>query len=406
MANAEAKTKRVGEAGHWGKDVRSDAHVWIEPRERGGIDIVIESRVKSYYGDAIRSQTESLMEALGVAHAQVLIHDEGALPFAIAARIEAAVRRAGLAEGKRALPDSHPYPEPSARDRMRRSRLYLPGSEPKYFVNAMLHRPDAIILDLEDSVHASEKDAARLLVRNALRAVDFGPCERMVRINQLPLGLEDLDEIIPESPDLVLIPKVEAPNQVLEVGQRIEQLKIHHKITRPIWMMPILESAVGIENAYKIASASANIAALTIGLEDYTADLGVVKTALGTESLFARQRLVNAARAAGVQAIDSVYGDVGDMEGLRCWGLNARSMGFEGMGCVHPMQIPVVHQAFAPTQMEVEKALRIVAAFNEAQQKGLAVVSLGAKMIDPPVVQRALKLLARAESMGLVTKSA
>ena len=146
MANAEAKTKRVGEAGHWGKDVRSDAHVWIEPRERGGIDIVIESRVKSYYGDAIRSQTESLMEALGVAHAQVLIHDEGALPFAIAARIEAAVRRAGLAEGKRALPDSHPYPEPSARDRMRRSRLYLPGSEPKYFVNAMLHRPDAIIL--------------------------------------------------------------------------------------------------------------------------------------------------------------------------------------------------------------------------------------------------------------------
>jgi citrate lyase subunit beta/citryl-CoA lyase len=404
MANAEAQSKRVGEAGHWGKDVRSDFHVWIEPRERGGIDIVLESRVKPYYGDSIRSQTESVLSSLGVPHAQVLIHDEGALPFVISARIEAAVKRAGLGEGKKALPVANPLPEASTRDRMRRSRLYLPGSEPKYFINAPLHGPDAIILDLEDSVHASEKDAARLLVRNALRAVDFGSCERMVRINQLPLGLEDLDEIVPESPDLILIPKVEAPNQVLEVCQRIEQLKLRHDIKRPIWLMPILESAVGIENAYKIASASAQIAALTIGLEDYTADLGVVKTMLGTESLYARQRIVTAARAAGVQAIDSVFGDVGDMEGLRVWGLNARALGFEGMGCVHPMQIPVVHQAFAPTQMEVEKALRIVAAFNEAQQRGLSVVSLGSKMIDPPVVQRALKLIARAQAMGLVTK--
>jgi citrate lyase subunit beta/citryl-CoA lyase len=405
MANAEPQTKRVGEAGHWGKDVRSDVHVWIEPRERGGIDIVFESRVKPYYGESIRSQTESVLATLAIPHAQVLIHDEGALPFVISARIEAAAKRAGLANGKKALPPANPLPEPSARDRMRRSRLYLPGGEPKYFVNALLHGPDAIILDLEDSVHASEKDAARLLVRNALRSVDFGSCERMVRINQLPLGLDDLDEIIPESPDLILIPKVEGSDQVLEVCQRIEQLKLRHDIRRAVWLMPIVESAVGIENAYKIASASAQIAALTVGLEDYTADLGVAKTVLGTESLYARQRLVNAARAAGVQAIDSVFGDVADMEGLRVWGLNSRSMGFEGMGCVHPLQIPVVHKAFAPTQVEVEKALRIVAAFNEAQQKGLGVVSLGSKMIDPPVVQRALKLIARAEAMGLVTKS-
>lgn len=406
MANAEAQSKRVGEAGHWGQEVRSDVHVWIEPRERGGIDIVLESRVKPYYGESIRSQTESVLATLGIPHAQVLIHDEGALPFVISARIEAAAKRAGLAGEKKVLPPPNPVPEPSARDRMRRSRLYLPGSEPKYFVNALLHGPDAIILDLEDSVHSSEKDAARLLVRNALRSVNFGSCERMVRINQLPLGLDDLDEIIPESPDLILIPKVEGPDQVLEVCQRIEQLKVRHDIGRSVWLMPIVESATGIENAYKIASASAQIAAVTIGLEDYTADLGVVKTVLGTESLYARQRLVNATRAAGVQAIDSVFGDVADMEGLRVWGLNARSMGFEGMGCVHPMQIPVVHKAFAPTQVEVEKALRIVAAFNEAQQKGLAVVSLGSKMIDPPVVQRALKLIARAEAMGLVTKSA
>ena len=397
-----AMETRAGEAGHWGAEVRSDLHVRIEPRSRGGIDIELESRVKPYYGDAIRSQAEEVLEALGVRHAQVQIHDEGALPFVIAARVEAAVRRAGLGEGTRVLPDRIALPEPSSRDRMRRSRLYVPGSEPKYFINAALHGADGIILDLEDSVHASEKDAARLLVRNALRAVDFLHCERMVRINQLPLGLEDLDEIVPESPDLILIPKVENAGQVTEGGRRIEAIKADYGISRPVWLMPILESALGIENAFAIATAGEQIVALTIGLEDYTADLGVVKTSTGAESLFARQRVVNAAHAAGVQAIDSVFGDVGDMEGLRAWGFNSRALGFEGMGCVHPLQIAVIHEAFAPTSAEIERARRIVSAYNEAQEKGLGVVSLGSKMIDPPVVTRALKLMARAQAMGLV----
>ena len=396
----------VGEAGHWGKDVRSDVHVWIEPRERGGIDIVLESRVKAYYGESIREQAEQVLTQLGAKHAQMVIHDEGALPFVISARIETAAKRAGIGQGQRILPERVALPAPTARDRLRRSRLYLPGSEPKYLINAALHGPDAVILDLEDSVHAAEKDAARILVRNALRAVDFGSCERVVRINQLPLGLEDLDEVVPESPDLILIPKVERPEQVIEVSQRIQQIKGKHSVDRDIWIMPILESALGIENAYKIASVSSQVVALTIGLEDYTADLGVVKTAVGSESLFARQRLVNAARAAGVQAIDSVFGDVADQEGLRVWGLNSRALGFEGMGCIHPSQIPVIHQAFAPTPAEVEKALKVVAAFEEAQQKGLAVVSLGSKMIDPPVVQRAVKLVARARAVGIAPSGA
>lgn len=398
----ETQIRRAGEAGHWGAEIRSDVHVRIEPRERGGIDIELESRVKPYYGEAIRRQTEEVIEALGVRHAQATIHDEGALPFVIAARIEAAARRAGLGQGTRVLPDRLPLPEPSGRDRMRRSRLYVPGSEPKYFINAALHGADGVILDLEDSVHPNEKDAARLLVRNALRGVDFLQCERMVRINQLPLGLEDLEEIIPESPDLILIPKVETSGQVIDASRKIAEIKANYGITSPIWLMPILESAQGIEKAYEIATASAEIAALTIGLEDYTADMGVVKTSGGAESLFARQRMVNAAHAAGVQAIDSVFGDIGDMDGLRVWALTARAMGFEGMGCVHPVQIPVIHQAFAPTQAEIEKAQRIVAAFHQAQQKGLGVVSLGSKMIDAPVVQRALKLMVRAQAMGLV----
>jgi len=394
---------QIAEAGHWGKDIRSDLHVAIEPRDSGGLDLTLESRVALYYGPAIRAQARDVLDSLGVKHAKVTIHDEGALPFVIAARIETAVRRAGVASSSKGLAEQVPLPDSSARDRLRRSRLYLPGSEPKYFINAGLHGPDAIILDLEDSVHHAEKDAARILVRNTLRSVDFGKCERMVRINQLPLGLEDLAEIIPESPDLILIPKVEQPGQVAEVDRMIGELKTRHEVNRPIWLMPILESALGIENAPTIAAASVNVAALTIGLEDYTADLGVAKTAVGSESLYARSRVVNAARAAGVQAIDSVFGDVADMDGLRRWGENSRAMGFEGMGCIHPSQIPVVQAAFAPSAAEIEKAAKIVAAFEDAQQRGLGVVSLGSKMIDPPVVQRAQKLVARAKQMGLVS---
>jgi citrate lyase subunit beta / citryl-CoA lyase len=398
---ADLRLQRVAEAGHSGQDVRSDLHVALEPRGMGGVEIELESRVAPYYGEAIRAQAREVLERLGVAHARLSIHDEGALPFVIAARIEAAARRAGLGEGRRALPEKVSLPAPSARDRLRRSRLYLPGSEPKYFINAGLHGPDAVILDLEDSVHAAEKDAARILVRNALRAVDFGAAERMVRINQLPLGLADLEEIVCEGPDVILIPKVESPDHVVQVEHKTDEILEGCGLTRPIWLMPILESALGVENAVAIAAASAQVVALTIGLEDYTADLGVVKTTEGTESLYARSRLVNAAHAARVQAIDSVYSDVADMDGLRRWGQASRALGFEGMGCIHPLQIAVIHEAFAPTQPEIEKALKIVAAYEEAHQRGLAVVSLGSKMIDPPVVQRALKLVARARTMGL-----
>jgi len=400
MNDTELKTAHSAEAGHYGKDVRSDLHVAIEPRDSGGLEITLESRVGLYYGGSILSQTRQVVESLGVKHARIAIHDEGALPFAIAARVETAVKRAGLGRDQKALPERAAVPKPSPRDRLRRSRLYLPGSEPKYFINAGLHGPDAIILDLEDSVHLAEKYAARILVRNTLRAVDFGSCERMVRINQLPLGLQDLTELIPEEPDLILIPKVERPEQVSQVDRMIDELKSRDRIDRPIWLMPIVESALGIENAFAIATVSSNVCALTIGLEDYTADLGVVKTLDGGESQYARTRLLNAAKAAGIQAIDSVFGDVGDLAGLRHWGESSRALGFEGMGCIHPSQIPVIHEAFAPSPVEIEKALKIVAAFEDAQQRGLSVVSLGSKMIDPPVVERARKLVARAKAMG------
>lgn len=274
-------------------------------------------------------------------------------------------------------------------------------------INAGLHRPDAVILDLEDSVHPTQKDAARLLVRNALRVLDFGEAERMVRINQLPLGLEDLEAIVPETPDVILVPKVESADDVRAVATHVAEMRrATHALAgaHPIWLMPIVESALGVENAFEIAAAGDDVVALTIGIEDYTADLGVVKTREGRESEWARRRVVNAARAAGVQAIDSVFGDVADERGLREWAKASRAMGFAGMGCVHPRQIRVVHAAFAPSPEELERAERIVAAYEDAEAHGLGVVSLGSKMIDPPVVARALRLVEQAREIGVVPR--
>jgi len=209
--------------------------------------------------------------------------------------------------------------------------------------------------------------------------------------------------VIPEVPGLILIPKGEHADQVIEVDGRIKQLLRESEGDGTVWLMPILESALGIENAVEIARATESVVAVTIGLEDYTADLGVQKTTEGTESLYARMRLVNAARAAGVQAIDSVFGDVGDMRGLEAWGGKSRAMGFEGMGCIHPRQIEIIHNAFTPSQKEIEKALKIVAAFEEAQANGLSVVSLGTRMIDPPVVLRAQRVVAMARRVGKIS---
>lgn len=387
-----------GEAGH--PDTPSDLRVRVELSAAGGVVVEIRSKVAAYYGRAIEEQVRSGLAALEVEHARVVLEDQGALPFTIAARLEAAVRGAGAGAGKRILTEPAPAPARSGRARRRRSRLYLPGSTPRFFVNAGLHRPDAVILDLEDSVAPADKDSARILVRNALRSVQFGDCERMVRINQHPLGLEDLRDVVPERPDVILVPKVETPEEILEVDAELRGLAGGDEGP---WLMPILESALGVENAFAVASASPRVAALTIGLEDLTADLGVVKTDHGAETLYSRQRLVIAARAAGVQAIDSVYGDVEDPEGLFAYGRASRAMGFEGMGCIHPRQIAVIHEAFAPTEQEIEKALRIVEAFEEAEARGLGVVSLGTRMIDPPVVNRARRLIDEARELGLLS---
>jgi len=389
----------IGAAGRRGDDIRSDAFIEIEPRSTGGLDLAVRSRVDAYYGESIRTQARARLATLGVEHARVSIEDQGALPFVLDARIETAVRRAGLGDGRDGAPArTVPLPAPSSRDRLRRSRLYLPGNEPKFLVNAGLYRPDGVILDLEDSVHHDEKDAARIVVRNALRAVDFLGAERMVRINQLPAGLEDLQVLAPERPDVILVPKVESPQVIAAVDRILDEMLADD--ARPVWILPILESALGIERAFDIATASPRVVALTLGVEDYAADLGVSRSSDGLESDYARRRLVNAARAAGVPPIDSVYGQADDLDGLREWGERSRALGFVGMGCIHPRQIPVIHDAFAPTAAEIERALGIVRAYESALAEGKGVVSLGSKMIDPPVLRQAQVLVAQARRAG------
>jgi citrate lyase subunit beta/citryl-CoA lyase len=399
-------TEQARTRGEAGRADRSDARVEVSPTGSGGLDVSIESKVGAMYGDSIRQLAVEVVSALGLGDAKIAIEDGGSLPFALAARIESAVRRSGVGssravgEGIPGVATPHPRYEPTARDRFRRSRLYVPGDGPKLMINAGLHGADGVILDLEDSVAPDAKDAARILVRNALATLDFGAAERMVRINQGVEGLDDLDAILSFGVDLVLIPKCESVADVVRVAERAAERRVGG-----VHLMPIIESAAGALNAFEIASASPHVVALAIGLEDYTADIGAPRTEEGHESRWARAQVVNAARAAGVQPIDSVYSDVGNEAGLRAAGASARSLGFDGMGCIHPRQIRIVHEVFAPSEQEIARAVAVVRAFDDAQRKGLGVVSLGTKMIDPPVVKRALRTVDMAEAMGLLVPS-
>lgn len=393
-------------AGKLGEDVRSDCFIEIDLKNSGGLKIDLKSKVEIMYGKSITNLIKSLAAHFKIKNATINVSDYGALPMTIMARFESAVRKLFPDTELEFLPEFNSKNNyKTEKDKLRRSRLYLPGNEPKFFPNAGLHNPDGVILDLEDSVAPSEKDSAKLLVRNTLRAINFYGSERMVRINQLPRGLSDLKFIVPHNVHVILIPKCETAEQIKNVEREVEFLKESYGVKNNIYFMPIIESALGVENAYEIASASDKNCALAVGLEDYTADIGAERTLKGTESFVARSKTVNAAKAAGIQAIDTVFSDVTDMEGLAESVKEAKSLGFEGKGCIHPRQIDVVHAAFAPTETEIEKAKNIVLAFEEAEAKGLGVVSIGSKMIDAPVVKRAQRVIKLALHNKQISKN-
>lgn len=388
---------RPATAGPIGDDIRSDCHVAFEP---GGqtLELGIDSKVDYLYGDAIETAVRRVTEGFGIDTGTLTVTDRGALEWVLMARAEACLRRAGAA-GPGVLPDEHPDAGvPTRRERLRRSRLYLPGNRPKLMLSAGLYGADGLILDLEDSVPPAEKDAARILVRNALVALDWGASERMVRVNQGSAGLEDLSVIAVHKPHVVLLPKIEEPKQVRQAAERLREIAGEDAA----FLMPILESPGGIHHAHEIAAADELVVALTIGLEDLSAELGAPRTEDGWESFTARQATVFAARAAGVQPIASVFSDIADAEALARYVQRERGLGFDGIGCIHPRQIPVVHREMTPTGAEAERAVRIVRAAREAEAQGLGAVAVGSKMVDPPVVKQAFRTVELAVAGGVL----
>ncbi len=390
----------IATAGNKGEKDRSDCFVSLQLTSSGGIAIDLTSKVEVLFGKAIRTLCLEVLQYFGIENAHLTVEDKGALPFVMAARLEAAIVQL-VKTDKEYLQEMLPENLYSTtRDQHRLSRLYLPGNTPSLMINAGIHAPNAIILDLEDAVALHKKAEARLLVRNALRHLSFMGVERMVRINQVPAGLEDLDYIIPHHVNVVVVPKCESASQIQEVNKRIKALQQKHNISNQVWLLPIVESALGIIKSYEIATSADNVVAVAIGLEDYTAELGIRRSNEGTETLFARCQVINACKAAGIQALDSVFSDVGDAGALKAYARQSRSIGFDGMGCIHPRQLKDIHEGFAPDEREIENAKKIILAFAEATNKGLGVVSLGTKMIDAPVVKRAQRVIDLAISLG------
>lgn len=287
---------------------------------------------------------------------------------------------------------------------MRRSMLFLPGNTPRMLINGAFLGADAIIFDLEDAVAPAEKDAARILVRNTMRYMDLGGCEVIVRINSIDTGFwkADLDQILPEKPGLILLPKTGSAADVLEADAYITELEDKLGFARnTVRLMPLIETALGVENAYAIASASPRVAALFLGAEDLTADLRCQRTKAGREIEYARTRLVTAARAAGVDVYDTPFTDVNDDEGIEVDAALAKALGFTGKASISPRHVEAINRVFSPTQKEIDYAYEVMEAIRVAKEQGKGAIALYGKMIDAPIVARAEQTIAAAKEMGL-----
>jgi citrate lyase subunit beta/citryl-CoA lyase len=386
----------ISAAGNNNENARSDCHLTIELTNSGGIALDINSKVNTLYGKANKELIAKILRHFKVENAKIRLEDRGALPFVIAARLEAAIKKLIVSKDEYLPADWIKVNEESLADRIRTTRLYIPGNHPRLMINAAIHNADGIILDLEDSVSPEKKEEARFLVRNALRSLDFMGSERMVRINQGELGLEDLDSIIPHNPNLILVPKCENFACIEEVNKRISVIQDDCKIRHKVWLMPIIESPLGILNLVEILKSSENIVAAAIGLEDYTAELGVKRSNDQTESFYARGFLVNTCKALNIQPIDSVFSDFSDERSLLEAAKSSRALGFEGMGCIHPRQISVIKEGFRPNELEISYAQEILLAFDQATAVGKGVVALGSKMIDAPIVKKAQQTIEKA----------
>ena len=287
---------------------------------------------------------------------------------------------------------------------MRRSMLFLPGNNPNMLINGNCLGADAVIFDLEDAVAPAEKDAARILVRNTMRYMDFRDCERIVRINSTdtPYWKADLEAVMPQKPELILLPKTGSSKDTLEVDAYMTELE--QKLgftTNTVGLMPLIETALGVENAFQIAASTRRVQALFLGAEDLTADLQCKRTKEGREIEYARARLVVAARAAGVDVYDTPFTDVNDDAGILEDAALAKSLGFTGKASISPRHVEVINRVFSPTLQEIDYAYEVMDAIAQAKAQGKGAIALRGKMIDAPIVARAERTIAMAEALGL-----
>ena len=287
---------------------------------------------------------------------------------------------------------------------MRRSMLFLPGNNPNMLINASCLGADAVIFDLEDAVSPAEKDAARILVRNTMRYMDLCGCEVIVRINSVDTTYwkEDLELILPEKPDLILLPKTSNASDALVADEYMSELEKKLGMEKnTVGLMPLIETAAGVENAYTIASCTERVVALFLGAEDLTADLQCKRTKEGREIEYARCRLVVAARAAGVDVYDTPFTDVNDDEGIYTDASLAKALGFTGKASISPRHIDAINSVFSPTEAEVEYAYEVMDAIRLAKEMGKGAIALRGKMIDAPIVARAERTIAMAKALGM-----
>ena len=287
---------------------------------------------------------------------------------------------------------------------MRRSMLFLPGNTPNIIVNGEILGADAVILDLEDAVAPTEKDSARILVRNAISRMGFGKCEVIVRINSTDTDFwkKDLDAIIPTKPSMIMPPKTGCAEDVLRVDAYISEIEDKLGWERnTVKLIPLIETALGVENAYAIAGASKRVAAIFLGGEDLTADLQCKRTKEGKEISYARSRMVVAARAAGVDVYDTPFTDVNDDEGIYIDARVAKSLGFTGKSSISPRHVKAINEVFSPSQKDIDYAYEVMEAIRIGKEQGKGAVALRGKMIDAPIVARARQTIAAAEALGL-----
>jgi citrate lyase subunit beta/citryl-CoA lyase len=282
--------------------------------------------------------------------------------------------------------------------------LFLPGNNPNMLINGNCLGADAVIFDLEDAVAPAEKDAARILVRNTMRYMDFGTCGRIVRINSIdtPYWKKDLDQILPYKPDLILLPKTSCAADMQEADRYITELEQKLGIeSNTVGLMALIETAMGVENAYSIASSCKRIRALFLGAEDLTADLRCKRTKEGREIEYARTRLVVAARAANIDVFDTPFTDVNDDEGIVVDAELAKALGFTGKASISPRHVEVINRVFSPTMAEIDYAYEVIEAIRIAKEQGKGAIALRGKMIDAPIVARAERTISMAVEMGL-----